>query len=313
MMKKGFAQGTPVTIPLFDPSTMSRYDAQVTPVGWEKVRVDGTAVRAFHVKTLFKGMELHAWMDEGGVVVKELSPVGLVLQKEQGENRETAFFDSQFLSSIETRGSVKNARSASYMKVNIQARPELISVIKKFYDVKENALEVRSGTPRNLGLQPDKLLGPSVFINSDDGDIKQFLRTIVRQGMGDKEKVAAINDWVYRNVKKIPTFSVPTAREVFIRKAGDCNEHSVLFAAFARAARIPCAIVSGMVYSNMGSFYYHAWNLVYVDGEWMEIDSTFGEVPADATHIILAVGDISDGIEVMQFLKNIKIEVVASR
>ena len=68
-----------------------------------------------------------------------------------------------------------------------------------------------------------------------------------------------------------------------------------------------------MAYSSMGGFYYHAWNLIYLEGKWVEADSTFGEFPADATHIILALGDISDGIEIIPFLKNIKIEVVASR
>jgi transglutaminase/protease-like cytokinesis protein 3 len=86
----------------------------------------------------------------------------------------------------------------------------------------------------------------------------------------------------------------------------------VLFAALARAARIPCIIASGMVY-NKGKFYYHAWNLVYVADQWIDVDSTFNQLPADATHIILALGDISDSIEIMQFLKNIKIEILEAR
>ena len=45
----------------------------------------------------------------------------------------------------------------------------------------------------------------------------------------------------------------------------------------------------------------------------MPVDSTFGQFPADATHIVLAVGDISDGIEIMQFLTNIRIQVVEAR
>jgi hypothetical protein len=313
MLKKGFAQGATVSIPLFDPATMSRYDADVAPLGWEKVRIDGEAVRAFHVRTVFKGVELHAWVDEAGVIVKELSPLGLVIQKESGETAEATFFDTQSLSSVETKGTIGNPRAVTYMKARIDTRPELVSVIKKFYYVKEGYLELQAGASPLARIVPADFLGSSVFINSDDREIKQFLRTIVKPEMGDREKVVAIKDWVYKNIKKIPTFSVPTARDVFRTRAGDCNEHAVLFAALARAAHIPCLIVSGMAYSSMGGFYYHAWNLIYLEGKWVEADSTFGEFPADATHIILALGDISDGIEIIPFLKNIKIEVVASR
>ena len=127
-----------------------------------------------------------------------------------------------------------------------------------------------------------------------------------------REKVLAIEEWVYRNVKKVPTFSLPTARDVFVKKVGDCNEHAVLFAALARASGIPCAIASGMVYASDG-FYYHAWDLVNIDGAWAPVDSTFGQFPADATHVVLGVGDISDGVEIMQFLTNIRIQVVEAR
>jgi transglutaminase-like putative cysteine protease len=67
-----------------------------------------------------------------------------------------------------------------------------------------------------------------------------------------------------------------------------------------------------MVYASDG-FYYHAWNLVHVEDAWVPVDSTFGQFPADATHVVLAVGDISDAIEIMQFLTNIRIQVVEAR
>ena len=48
-------------------------------------------------------------------------------------------------------------------------------------------------------------------------------------------------------------------------KVGDCNEHTALYVAMARALGIPARIAVGLVYIH-GAFYYHAWPEVYLDG-----------------------------------------------
>ena len=62
-----------------------------------------------------------------------------------------------------------------------------------------------------------------------------------------------------------------------------------LTAKFARAAGIPCRVEAGLAYLN-GSFYYHAWNSVYL-GKWITVDSVFNQFPADVGHIRLADGE----------------------
>ncbi len=312
LAKTGFEKRQDLTIPVFDPSTMAAYEAGIHLIGWETVKVDGQNVRAFHVKTVFKGIELHAWMDEGGTVVKELSPLGLTVQKEASRKESAGFFDARLFSAIDTTGRIGSPRTLTYMKVRVETKDELKEVLKRLYDVQGDTIEVTTEAPTRLELDPRKLLGPSVFVNSDDEQILAYLNSIVAGKTNGSERTKAIMEWVFKNVRKVPTFSLPTAKDVFIKRAGDCNEHAVLFAAFARAAAIPCAIVSGMVYT-MENFYYHAWNLVYVDGRWVPVDATFGQFPADATHIVLAAGDISDGVEIMQFLKNIKLHVKETR
>ncbi len=198
------------------------------------------------------------------------------------------------------------------MKIKIEAKKELIDVLKRYYPVKENILEIERGNLSHVKLNPASFLEPSPFINSDDTAIRSFLPNIIRSNTQDIDKVHSIMVWVHKNLKKTPTFSIPLARDVFMKRAGDCNEHAVIFAAFARAAHIPCVIASGMVYNN-GNFYYHAWNLVYIEDKWVDVDSTFNQFPADATHIILALGDISDSIEIMQFLRNIKINILDTK
>jgi hypothetical protein len=314
LVKRGFNEDgkKSLSVPIFDPSTLTSYDATIDLLGWEKVRVADEDVRAFHVKTVFKGLEIHGWVDEGGSVVKELSPLGLTIQKEKGGKQVTGFFDARLFSSIETSGRIEDPRHTRFLKARIDAKEALKGVIGRYYNLRDGLLEISATHPATFNLDPARYLSPSAFINSDDSEIASAARSIVKNRQTPKEKVQAIEEWVYKNVKKVPTFSLPTARDVFAKRVGDCNEHAVLFAALARAAGIPCAIVSGMVYASDG-FYYHAWNLVHVEGAWVPVDSTFGQFPADATHIALAVGDISDGIEIMQFLANIRIQVVEAR
>ena len=79
-------------------------------------------------------------------------------------------------------------------------------------------------------------------------------------------------------------------------RVGDCNEHTALYVAMARAAGIPARIAVGLVYVH-GAFYYHAWPEVYLrrgrgGGLWLPVDPTFNQFPADATHLRLARGGL---------------------
>ena len=70
-------------------------------------------------------------------------------------------------------------------------------------------------------------------------------------------------NWVYNYLEKVPTAGVPSAVEVLNRRAGDCNEHTVLYTALARAAGLPTLMNAGVVYLD-GQFYYHAWPSVWL-------------------------------------------------
>jgi Putative ATP-binding cassette/Transglutaminase-like superfamily len=96
-------------------------------------------------------------------------------------------------------------------------------------------------------------------------------------------------------LEKKPTISLPSAREVLRTRVGDCNEHTALYVALARALDIPARIAVGLVRLH-GAFNYHAWAEVYVEengrGLWLPVDPTLNEFPADATHIRLSRGGL---------------------
>jgi len=110
-----------------------------------------------------------------------------------------------------------------------------------------------------------------------------------------------INFWLFENIKKEYRSSIPGALEVLSKMVGDCNEHSILFAALARSLGIPCRINIGLVYNN-NMFQYHAWIQAFTDDRWHTFDPTFGQVPADASHIKLLHGSLNKQIEILRII-----------
>ena len=82
----------------------------------------------------------------------------------------------------------------------------------------------------------------------------------------------------------------------------------MLFTALARAAGLPSLMNAGVVYLD-GRFYYHAWPSVWL-GQWVAVDPTFDQFPADATHISFVRGGLDRQVELMKIIGRLSIDVV---
>ncbi|HEY4657932.1 MAG TPA: transglutaminase-like domain-containing protein, partial [Gemmatimonadaceae bacterium] len=120
-----------------------------------------------------------------------------------------------------------------------------------------------------------------------------------------------ITRWVHDSLRKEVTFSVPNALQVLRTRRGDCNEHTQLYVALARAAGIPARITTGLAYVR-GKFYYHAWPEVFLR-DWVAVDPTFGQFPADAAHLRFIVGGLARQTELVRLIGTLKIQVVEAR
>ena len=115
--------------------------------------------------------------------------------------------------------------------------------------------------------------------------------------------------WVYDYLEKNPTASLPSALDVLEMKKGDCNEHSILFTALARAIGLPTKIYVGLVNLYGYAYYYHAWCAVWL-GKWVPIDPTFNQFPADVGHLKLKEGEIAEQAVVLKVVGKLKIEAI---
>ncbi|HEV8217869.1 MAG TPA: transglutaminase-like domain-containing protein [Gemmatimonadaceae bacterium] len=118
-----------------------------------------------------------------------------------------------------------------------------------------------------------------------------------------------INTWVHDSIRDRVTFGVPSALQVLQTRTGDCNEHTQLFVALARAVGLPARIAAGLAFVD-GKFYYHAWPEVLLN-DWVAVDPTFGQFPADAAHLRFIVGGLARQTELLRLMGNLKIDVLS--
>jgi len=291
----------------------------------EKVEVPGLgSFDAWKIVSDISGMEMTSWLTDSGLIVKQEMPPGLTAYKdaEGGGSGGLGVFDITDITSIPSNMKLDDPRGTMYLKAEITGLPpedgfKLSDGYRQFTD--GNIIEIKAGGPGENdsyslpyegGLE--EYTGPGPLVDSTAPEIVAAASRITG-GEKDPAKAAAlINDWVFRNIKKEGTASVPNALDVLKTRSGDCNEHSALYAALARAAGIPTKTVSGTIYID-GRFYYHAWNEVYVGG-WVAVDPAFGQMPADATHIKFIEGNLSDTSRIMKAVGKINLDILeASR
>jgi hypothetical protein len=159
---------------------------------------------------------------------------------------------------------------------------------------------IRSRFARELATEP--------LLQVDDPRIRE-LAARLRGAESDPRIVAQrIERWVHDSLAKEITFGLPNATQVLAARKGDCNEHTQLFLALARAAGIPARSAAGLARVR-DKFYYHAWPEVFL-GDWVAVDPTFGEFPADAAHLRFVTGGLDRQAELLRLIGNLKIDVV---
>ena len=117
-------------------------------------------------------------------------------------------------------------------------------------------------------------------INFTIGDgVTTMAQNVCKSSKSNAKKVRQIHTYVYENIRynnylanaivagEIKTY-IPNPITVLTTGRGVCYDRASLFAAMCRSQRIPCTIEKGYV-----NGVYHAWNKVYVNNRWYEIDA----------------------------------------
>ncbi len=307
---------------LFVVNDSSVYDS--TSARWRGVLPD--TVRAWQVTAQTRG-GFSGWIDEQGRIVQTMQ-LGLVLrrlpyevafenwktaraQKEVAENRD--ILETTAIAANKRMGHRIDALTVRLSNVNLSGfdltggRQRLVGDTLTVTAEPATALAATYTLPGNH-IDPEHTR-PEPLIQSDAVVIRRLARQIIGDERDPRIAAERINTWVHDSITDRITVGVPSAIQVWTRRTGDCNEHTQLFVALARAAGIPARIDAGLAYVN-GKFYYHAWPEVLLDG-WIAVDPTFGQFPADAAHLRFVVGGLARQTELLRLMGNLKIDVLS--
>lgn len=151
------------------------------------------------------------------------------------------------------------------------------------------------------GAEPTEALAVTAAVDVDDPAIVALARSITEGAADPRAAVARIVAWVHGNLRGALSTRLETASQVLAERRGDCTEFTLLFIALARAAGVPARELSGLTYAGDGGqvFAWHAWAEVALDGRWVPVDASWNEPLANASHIVLGVGDDTAYVPVM--------------
>jgi len=305
---------------IFDPITMQNQPVTVSLGGNEILSIMGKNIMTTKVKVDYSNLSQVSWVSSDGLVVKEKAPMGLMLvqvteqdalEKINQENIQD--IGSSF--SIPSNLMIDNPETIQSVQYEITGISNKLSVNGSRQTLIGNQLIINKETLSEILTPPTEntipFLKPSKFIQSDHPKIIDQVNQIISHNDSPQLKIQKLLKWIYDHIKKQPVMSVPNALETLTNKMGDCNEHAVLMAAFARAAGIPSQIETGLVYLN-GRFYYHAWNVVFI-GQWITVDSTLNQMPADVFHIRLVRGNMRAQIDIMSIIGKLELKIIHCR
>lgn len=300
----------------------------------ETVDHQGRKMEAFVVKQEYSGITTYTWTTADGTVLRERTAQGFESVKEPPEVAQNLPAEimsvSHFitLSLVKSDRPVPDPRRIPSLKLRLRNliapdsipkdhRQDIVQIEENgegaytatLFIKREAPQPVRpAGFPLETG-ETRPYLEDTSQIQSKNPMIVQLAKEL-RGHATDPWRVALdINRWVYSNLEKVLVDSF-TALDALNNRRGECQSHTNLFTAIARAAGIPTRVVNGLVYSDeFRGFVYHAWPEVYV-GEWRALDPTLGQELVDATHIKLSEGNTKGSLKLMEFVGRLDIDVL---
>jgi len=325
---RGLRTGDVHTVSVFDPATLHNTAMRLEVGRRELVNAAGRPLPAFLVESTFAGVRTRSWITDTGEVVREESPMGLLVVRETPERAQALAVPGSVQSDLLEAAAIVPSRATRIDDPTTVARLRLRLQGLEGFDRQDldgdgqrlSGDELTVTDPRDLadGPQPgdlDRYLRAEPFLESDAPEIVREADKASAGARLPRARAERLVRYVHALLEKKPTVSLPSALEVLRTRVGDCNEHTTLYVAMARALGLPARIAVGLVYLR-GAFYYHAWPEVWVEaapgrGRWVAVDPTLDQYPADATHVRLARGGLERQAAILGLVGRARLDVLA--
>jgi transglutaminase-like putative cysteine protease len=288
--------------------------------------------KAFKMKTELLGQKVTTWIDLQGQPQLEISHGGYIISGLETENEAKRYLTEATInkedvlldySLIKTEIEIPQPEVVTFMEVSLSGIERELSLPSdgmQQCDRRDKEIICRIKTQEldevsqaQIENQPeDRLyLLPSQTVPSHNKLIQKTAAEITAEVADPLEKIRLFMEWIEKNIEQEPV-DVFSALDVLSRKKAECQGHTYLYAAFARSAEIPTRVVNGIVYAEeYGGFLYHTWAESLLNGQWVAVDPTLGQLPVDGTHIKLVEGETSlDLMPLADLVGRLQVEIL---
>ncbi len=331
---QGMVTGSTYQYHVFDPQTQSIVEVIQSVIAFEESK-KLSLEPSFKVDTQMHGHSVSSWINLRGETIFELGMGGVLITYKEDEKSAKSFLAESSLSKkdiildfslIKTDKPISCPRKADYLEMSVEGLSgALVPLQGPGQEVSERTIEGKTLTFfRNVSILSPKqetvgeplnsekrglYLATSHHIESEHPEIKKVSHDAVKGAATPVEKIERLVRWVSTEVKDeaVDSFS---AVEVLHTRKGECQAHTMLYTAMARAAGIPTRLTGGIVYMEGMGFLYHSWAESYAD-RWIAVDPTFNQVGVDATHIKFVEGrDWASLLQLGKIVGQIKVKVI---
>ena len=320
--------GETMRMKTLDPASMDMASVVVKalrkePFAWNTNRTDATVL-----SVVWQNMEMLTWVDAQGQVLRQDTPYGwsmVATSSEEALKAEKAAGsgggDLMTAMGVPVSGAIRDTDACRELKLKLYGLHFAINEVcgaRQQVEIGTNATAIvtlRAGIheeekPLTAAVRADALAS-TTYIQSDAPAMKKKAGEITRGMTNDYDKALAIKNWVFKSLVKKLTVSIPSALDVLDQREGDCNEHTYLYVALARAAGLPSQVRVGIVYKD-GEYFYHAWPAVYV-GRWLELDPTLNYDELGTRHLTLLQGELGSQVKMMSALGQLHVDVLEQK
>ena len=258
------------------------------------------------------------WVDDDGSLLKSYTPsLDLVSIRSSSQDAEQVSDDAserRLVTAIEIKGRLTEPAKA--FRAGYVIRPKKGVELQSFSiapQVGQWFRQIEGGVIQLLVSRDPKESGRADFVGLEvePEPADSASNAIIEASAGSVQKLAGLSRAtearaialdLTRTVKQLISDSDSTggfapASQVASDGAGDCTERAVLLASMLRVRKIPARVVAGLAYAEPKSapvMAYHMWTLAWIDGRWVALDPSTGELAA-ADRISLVSSSLADG------------------
>ena len=311
-LMKGFVPGRKYRIKALDTEAQKVKEVVVTAVGMENLPGTGEVYRLQN--DLYPMVDNDIWVDRQGKTLKESVRDGLVMTQAEDATSAARFLSQTALAKKDLVFDFSLIKVAPPIAV-----PSTLTRLVVEFDGWPEDMILPEGAGQKVTGRTGQTLTVSLTHSPSaegaplpDDERKRYLegteqiipehpeiralKDVILCGEKDPSRMGELlTTWVATTIEGTVTDSQSPV-ETLKSKKGNCQSHARLYTSLARSAGIPTRFVSGLVWMPEKGFLYHSWAESHVNGNWLPVDPTFGQIPADLTHIRMFDGDTPDDV-----------------